>query len=514
MTAPGVPARISPYHLISDVLDSGSYQSWDRPLNPLVIEAGYLDELEAARAKSNHDESVHTGQGTINGRTVAVILSDFRFLGGSIGVNAATRITEAIEGATRLGLPLLASPVSGGTRMQEGTPAFIQMARITAAINAHKAALLPYLVYLRHPTTGGVFASWGSLGHFTAAQPHALLGFLGPKVYKAIRGHEFPAGVQQAENIHRHGLIDAVLDPKYLRIFLIRILNAYYGKAEPEEAAVYPSPGPVRAEADSWQAVLASRNPSRPGLRAFLRHAATDLVPLSGTATREAVQAVSVFLAVIGTQGVVVVGLERRAYDVEGAFGPEALREAQRGMTLAAGLGLPLLTVIDTPGADLSQEAEEGGLGREIGRSLSQMLSLRTPTVTLILGQGAGGGALAIFPADRTVAVSNGWLGPLPPEGASTIVHGHTGLAAEMSRLQHIGAAALLQDGVIDEIIDEPEDPAADPEGFCRNAAIAIQRMLRSVTSIDLHILLEERGQRYGKIGTQELHLVHSETAN
>ena len=119
------------------------------------------------------------------GRRVAVVACEFDFLAGSIGVAAAERITAAIERATAERLPLLASPSSGGTRMQEGTVAFLQMVKIAAAVTLHKQAHLPYLVYLRHPTTGGVFASWGSLGHVTVAEPGALVGFLGPAGLRA-----------------------------------------------------------------------------------------------------------------------------------------------------------------------------------------------------------------------------------------------------------------------------------------------------------------------------------------
>ncbi|WP_219928154.1 carboxyl transferase domain-containing protein, partial [Arthrobacter sp. HMWF013] len=413
-------------------------------------------------------------------------------------------ITRAIEEATQLNLPLLASPVSGGTRMQEGTAAFVQMARITAAVNAHKDARLPYLVYLRHPTTGGVFASWGSLGHINVAQPHALVGFLGPKVYKALHGNDFPAGVQQSENLYRNGIIDAVLDPRHLRTFLIRMLKVLQSKAgTPAPFASLPSPAIASTgDTDSWAAVTASRDPRRAGLRSFLRRAATDLVPLSSFAPGNS-QVVSLSIATIAGQGTVVVGLDRRAAADGTPLGPQALREAQRGMRIASDLGLPLLAVIDTPGADLSVEAEEGGLGREIARSLSLLLALRVPTVTLLLGQGAGGGALALFPADRIIASSDSWLAPLPPEGASAIVHGSTDHAAEMARQQRVGAAAMLQDGLVDEVVSD--SPGASSNIFFDNAARAVQQHLGAIAQIDPDMLIKERCQRYEVIGAREL---------
>jgi acetyl-CoA carboxylase carboxyl transferase subunit beta len=494
-------ARIKPEQLIALTLDAGSFRSWDLPLPQLAIEGGYADELAAAKLTSGHDESIITGEGTIDGHRVAVVLSEFRFLGGSIGISAATRITEGIEKATQLGLPLLASPVSGGTRMQEGTAAFVQMARITAAVNAHKRERLPYLVYLRNPTTGGVFASWGSLGHVTAAQPQAMIGFLGPKVYKAIHGEDFPGGVQQAENLHRHGIVDSVIEPRHLRKFLIGILNVL-GANMPGSIQEPTGPGVQDIKdskiTDSWAAVVASRLPERPGLMAFLGQAAANIIPLGGSAGDSRRTVMTLALATIGGQGVVVVGLGREAADDGAPLGPAELRRARRGMDLAEGLGLPLLTVIDTPGADLSREAEEGGLGREIALTLSRMLDLRTPTVTLLLGQGAGGGALALFPADRIIALSNSWLAPLLPEGASAIVHGDVSHAQVIAEHQRVGAAGMLQDGLIDEVVEEQHDPPAGTvDEFFRDAALVVGRHLGDIASIDPAVLIKDRCRRY-----------------
>src|SRR5690606_11081633 len=147
------------------VLDEGSFVGWDEPVDISGYSEQYQRELLRARERSGVDESVVTGRGTVRGRAVAVVVNEFGVLAGSIGRDAARRIVHAIRRATAEGLPLLASTASGGTRMQEGTPAFVQMVDISRAIMDHRAAGLPYLVHLRHPTTGGVFASWGSLGH-------------------------------------------------------------------------------------------------------------------------------------------------------------------------------------------------------------------------------------------------------------------------------------------------------------------------------------------------------------
>jgi carboxyltransferase family protein len=159
------PAGLSTANLVRTVLDTATWRSWDEPLQePSETDAGYRSDLEQARARTGIDESVLTGDGRIGGYRVAIVLCEFAFLGGSIGVRSGERLTRAVERATRERLPLLASPASAGTRMQEGTVAFLQMVKVTAAIAEHRAAALPYLVYLRHPTTGGVLASWDRSG--------------------------------------------------------------------------------------------------------------------------------------------------------------------------------------------------------------------------------------------------------------------------------------------------------------------------------------------------------------
>ncbi|MYW00813.1 acetyl-CoA carboxylase carboxyltransferase subunit beta, partial [Streptomyces sp. SID3343] len=253
------PERVRALDLIERVLDVDTFRPWNDALpTPAATDAGYAAELTAARERTGFDEAVVTGEGRICGRRVAVAACEFAFLAGSIGVAGAERLTRAVERATAEGLPLVASPTSGGTRMQEGTIAFLQMVKISAAVAAHRAAGLPYLVYLRHPTTGGVFASWGSLGHVTAAQPGALVGFLGPRVYEALHDRPFPEGVQVAENLYEHGLIDAVVAPEELRDVVIRVFDVLDPGTTPRVAAPAPVSAPAAEAAidvDAWTSV-------------------------------------------------------------------------------------------------------------------------------------------------------------------------------------------------------------------------------------------------------------------
>jgi acetyl-CoA carboxylase carboxyl transferase subunit beta len=514
-----IPSRPAALAFAEQLLDPGSYRSWDEPPQYSEVGPEYAADLARARERSGADEAALTGEGRLGGHRVALLLSEFAFLGGSIGTATAARLLRAIERATAEGLPLLGFPASGGTRMQEGTPAFVRMIAIANAVTAHKAAGLPYLVHLRHPTTGGVLASWGSLGQLTTAEPGALVGFLGPRVYQALYGAPFPAGVQQAEHLERFGSVDAVLDPEQLRERLLttldvllaptrvdwtgvndahsvgldaggapagspdaRVNNGHYSAdaeaphpatanrpADPNVNNAHYSATPDNPTVNNahsqnprphhpvWHSVTTTRRPERPGLTELLARA-DSVVPLSGTGAGERDEALRLVLARIGGVSCVVVGHDRAAAAQYGPVGPAGLRTARRGMRLAAELRLPLLTVIDTHGALLSQEAEEGALAGEIARCVAELSTLPTPVVSLLLGEGAGGAALALLPADRALAAEHAWLSPLPPEGASVILHRTPDLAPQLAEQQRIAAAELLSDGVVDRLLPESGD--------------------------------------------------------
>ncbi|MEU1819228.1 carboxyl transferase domain-containing protein [Streptomyces roseifaciens] len=492
-TDPGRP-RTPALDLIRTVVDPGSWSCWDEPVGVTTDDPAYRADLLAARERTGLDESVVTGEGRVRGRRVAVVACEFRFLAGSIGVAAGERLVRAVERATAERLPLLAAPASGGTRMQEGTVAFLQMVKVAAAITDHKAAGLPYLVHLRHPTTGGVLASWGSLGHLTSAEPGALIGFLGPRVHEALYGEEFPPGVQLAENLLAHGLVDAVLTAEQLPGTVGRALAVLCddrsddrrsgGRSDVRPMAATPAvvPAVVPSAAES---IRRSRDPERPGVRELLDAAATDVTLLSGTGAGERDPGLLLALARVGGTPCVVLGHDRGSRHDEGstagstgatgtagapgvpaagqALGPAGLRAARRGMRIAAELGLPLLTVVDTAGAALSREAEEGGLAGEIARCLADLVTLPAPTLCLLLGQGAGGAALALLPADRVVAARHAWLSPLPPEGASAILYRTTDRADEVAARQGVRSADLLAHGIVDLVVEEPDAGAVSP---------------------------------------------------
>lgn len=499
-------SRTSAHDLINSVLDEGSFTSWDTPPEYGNISDDYRDALARARERSGVDEAVVTGEGTVAGTRVAFVLSEFSFLGGSIGAATARRIIDGIHRATAEKLPLLISPSSGGTRMQEGTPAFALMVSITTAVYRHKDAHLPFLVYLRNPTTGGVMASWGSAGHFTFAEPDALLGFLGPRVVELTTGVAIPEGVQSGENLAAHGVIDGVLDPLQLRAAVIKIVDVLR-PAHPEENL-----GPWDAQdmalasntaRSAWESIEITRKDERPGLRDITARLGGHLIELSGTGDGRVGPAVTVAITRIGHRPVVLIGQDRHAQPPYGPheLGPSALRFARRGIALAHELQLPLISIIDTPGAELSQHAEENGMAGSIARTLGELVDVDVPTVSIILGQGCGGGALAMLPSDRVLAAENSWLSPLPPEGASAIIYRDTSHAPEMMEQQGVAAHALHTAGIVDAIIPERDDAAEEPAEFIDRVIAAIEHTLWELEHAPQRVGREQRFRHYEKLG-------------
>lgn len=453
--------------LLDLVLEPGSFESWDRPVDVSGYSEEYQAELAAAADKSGVDESVLTGRGRVRGRPVAVVVNEFGFLAGTIGRAATARITNAVRRATAERLPVLATTSSGGTRMQEGTPAFVGMVEISRAVMDHRRAGLPYLVHLRHPTTGGAYASWGSLGHITVAEPGALIGFLGPKVYQGLTGERFPDGVQTAENLAAKGVIDAVVPVEALPELVDRALAVFADPPTRGELARRTQTS-GQGETPAWSSVERTRAPDRAGVRDLLRYGGADTLRLSGTDEGERDGSVLVAVTRLDGQPCVVVGQDRSRQGESHPMGPAALREARRAMRLADELGLPLVTVIDTPGAELSARAEEGAMAGEIARCIAAMATLTVPSVAVLLGAGTGGGALALLPAETILAAEHAWLSPLPLEGASIIVHGDTSHAAELADAQRVRATDLYADGIVHHVVPEVDGETA------RDLAVAV----------------------------------------
>jgi acetyl-CoA carboxylase alpha subunit len=440
--------------------------------------ATYSQELQAARQATGSEEAVITGSARIGGVKVAVLAWEFTFLGGSVGVDTAAHVVAAVRRATAEGLPLVAIPRSGGTRMQEGAPAFIQMVAIAAALAQHRSAGLPYLVHLADPTAGGVLATLGSAGDFTTAEPGAMVGFLGPRAFQAITGRTFPGGIQSAENLASRGILDRVVRWEDLRGHWARLLSMWADRPRSAEGGAPPAPATPRAVVDGapesaeqlWGYVQVSRQADRVDPSQFLAEHLTERVDLPGSARGEASGGALVTLGRLHDMPVVVLATTDRRSGHALTVG--GLRTARRGIALAGRWGLPIVTIVDTLGAQLSVEGEESGIAGEISRVMLDLVSAPVPSAALLLGAGTGGAALALLATDRIVAGSHTWVSPLAPEGAAAIRHSGTHDPAQIAWEQRIGAHALADLGFIDQVVRE-----SDPDWVGAAAAALVSQV-------------------------------------
>ncbi|HEU4703847.1 MAG TPA: carboxyl transferase domain-containing protein [Conexibacter sp.] len=525
------------------VADDDGFEEWDADVasdDPLSFTdtKPYLHRLAEARTATGLNEAVLTGRATLGGRPLAVVAGEFGFLGGSIGVATAERVARAFERALQERLPLVALPASGGSRMQEGTLAVVGMAKLAAAAGRLRAAGLPYVVCLTNPTMGGVLASWGSLGSVTFALPGATVGFAGPRVVELLTGRALSPRVQRAETLLAQGLLDAVVEPAALRSHVARVLAVAAGSegegtgafarsarasasptsvpppasvlasdADPAHLAAQPSlSAPADAAGadrrDAWASLQHVRDRRRPGAGALLDAIATDVTVLRGARDgRPDDPACFAALARVASCCAVVVAQRRRGDGTPAIMNPSGYRKARRAMALAAELGLPLVTVVDTPGAELSEEAERGGLASEIAGCLSDMAGLAVPTVAILLGEGGSGGALALLNADRVLVAEHASLGVIAPEGASAILYRDVEHAAELAATQGGASWQLLEAGIADALIPEPKPAHEEPETFVERVRAALSAALAETTAADPATRLAERHRRWRNVG-------------
>jgi acetyl-CoA carboxylase carboxyl transferase subunit beta len=472
-----VSAEQSAAELIAGLADTDSFRAWDEePVggDPLGFSdtRPYTERLAEARGTSGTSESVVTGAACIHGRPVALVVSEYRFLAGTMGIATGQRVARAFECAADAGLPVIGAPASAGARMQEGTPAFVQMARIAAAVAAFRRAGGLYVAYLRHPTVGGTLASWGSLAHVTLAAPKALLGLTGPRAVEALTGE--PAELPAAEDLANSGLVDRVVEAGELRAHVAALLAtgdrtdrrgreraSATGSGRPFGGSARSSLKPVaRSEPaagsgseSAWASIACSRRTDRPGARELLEATAAskwELVDPGATADD-----CLLALGRVGAEPVVVVGMQRSPDGRGPRLGAADYRRARRGIALAGELGAVLLTVVDTPGAATGVEAERSGLAAEIAWCMADMAELSVPTVSVLVGEGAGGGALALLPADRVICAEHAWLAPIAPEAASAILYRSRERAAELADAQAVAAPSLAAWGVVDRVVAE-----------------------------------------------------------
>ena len=383
------------------------------------------------------------------GRPAPVALAwDFSVQGGSFSEDDATVLAKAVAHAVAERVPVVTLVRTGGTRLQEGMAALVGIPRARVALLSLAAAGLPHLSVADAPTTGGVWISVAAAADLRVAVEGATVGFAGPRVVEALTGTLPGPDSHTAASAAVAGLVDAVLPREQVAEWLARALTALAPAAPAVEVAVptYPRPGRV----GGWEQVLRSRRRHRSG-RDLLGLLLTEAVDL---AAPRADPTVAARVGRLGDQPVVAVAL---AADLGGKPTPDGYRLATRAFRLAGRLGLPVVSLVDTPGADPSPEAERNGIAPAMGEALDALLTCPSPTLALVHGEGGSGGALAACVTDRVLVTDDAWFAAMAPEGATAALRRPP---QECADRMGITPRDLLDLGFADALA-RPEDLAA-----------------------------------------------------
>lgn len=463
----------SAFKRIAHLADFGSIRFMGHTIQPIDFlnftdERPYSARLLNSQQLTGLDDAVLVVRCRIGGTETVLAVLDFHFMGGSMGSVVGEVITFAFEYARKHHLPVVTVVNSGGARMQEGIISLMQMPKTAAAVQRFHAASLLYVSILASPTTGGVFASFASLGDVIIAEPKAVIGFAGPRVAEQATGHKLPAGSHHAEMLLASGYLDTITARQNLPQIVATLLKASVvqpkqSNAHSIQASTLPHASTFAARNAAWEIVQLARHPQRPTARDYIRYLSPNFLELQGDRCDGDDPMIVAGLGEIAGRTVIFIGQERhpvaqQSPDAEIQIRPraEGYRKAIRMMKLAARLHCPLVTFIDTIGADPGTESEQHGIASSLAHCLSIMSGLPVPIVAAIIGEGASGGAVALAVADHILMLQNAIYEIIAPEGAATILYRDAQKAKQVAEQLKLTAFDCLKLGVVDAIIPEP----------------------------------------------------------
>ena len=477
--------RVHARRRIEMIADEGTFEEWNRDMefsNPLDF-PGYEKKVLAAREKTGLNEAVITGKASIDGHPAVIGVCDSRFLMSSMGYIVGEKITGAVERATKEKLPVIFFVCSGGARMQEGMISLMQMAKTSAALKRHQEAGQLYITVLTDPTTGGVTASFAMLGDIILAEPKALIGFAGPRVIEQTIGQKLPEGFQRSEFLLEHGFVDKIVERHELKDTLVRILRIHENtgnKVTFRMSEVFSNLTSIFSKKDytdksPWETVILSRKSDRPTALDYIEKIFDDFMEFHGDRYFKDDGAIAGGIAMFHGIPVTVIGQQkgRNTKDnIKRNFGmpsPEGYRKALRLMKQAEQFHRPVVCFVDTPGAFCGLEAEERGQGEAIARNLFEMSSIKTPILSIVIGEGGSGGALAMAVANQVWMMENSVYSVLSPEGFASILWKDSKKAPEAARVMKMTARDLKELNLIEHVV--PEKVPASMENLSEIAA-------------------------------------------
>jgi len=499
--------RMHAYRRMEMILDEGSLEEWDRELssgNPLKYK-DYEEKVNALREKTKLDEGIITGMGRIHGIPVVIGVCDGRFMMASMGKVVGEKIAKAVEKATRKRLPVILFACSGGARMQEGIVSLMQMAKTAAALKRHSDVGLLYISVLTDPTTGGVTASYAMLGDIILAEPGALIGFAGPRVIEQTIGEKLPEGFQRAEFLLEHGFVDQIIKRENMKEELAKILKYHEKGTLIQTLRKVPRDNRIgNPMASAWDRVQTSRMKDRPVGGDYIKALFTDFTEFHGDRYFKDDKAIIGGIGYFHGMPVTVIAQAKgksTKENVERNFGmpsPEGYRKALRLMKQAEKFNRPILCFVDTPGAFCGLEAEERGQGEAIARNLFELSNLQTPILSIVIGEGGSGGALALAVADEVWMLENSIYSVLSPEGFASIFCKDAKRAKEAAGIMKLTARDLKRLGIIEKILPEPEKLTSDTmDEVVNKLDYFIEEFLKEYSSLSQEELVNKRYKRF-----------------
>ena len=501
---------------IRSIVDDGTFEPWDMGLentNPLGYK-GYPEKVEALKKTTGLDEAVVTGKAVIDGMETALGVCDGRFLMASMGEVVGEKITRMVERATKEKLPVIIFTCSGGARMQEGIVSLMQMTKTSAALKRHSDAGLLYITVLTDPTTGGVTASFAMLGDIILAEPGALIGFAGPRVIEQTIGQKLPKGFQRSEFLKEHGFVDQIVERHQMRESLGKVLKLHQNgnKKERNSETVQRNNGRNNIERnpetlEAWDRVQISRRKDRPVAVHYIEALFPDFVEMHGDRYFADDSAIIGGIATFHGRAVTVIAQAKgrdTKENIQRNFGmpsPEGYRKALRLMKQAEKFHRPVICLVDTPGAFCGISAEERGQGEAIARNLYEMSALRTPILSIVIGEGGSGGALAMATSDEVWMLENSVYSILSPEGFASILWKDSTKAEEAAKVMRLTADDLKEMGIVEKVFDEPEHFTVDTmEPVAAELERSIEEYLEEYESKDVQALVDDRYERFRRM--------------
>ncbi|MCK2221097.1 acetyl-CoA carboxylase carboxyl transferase subunit alpha [Actinomadura sp. ATCC 31491] len=511
----GRHARLTAPERLRTLLDPGSIVPLEAPPraeDPLRFTdtRPYADRLREARKLTGLEEAVVCARGAVDGRPVVAAVMDFRFLGGSLGGAVGELITLAAEAALRDRAPFVIVSASGGARMQEGVISLLQMAKTSRALAELDRAGVLTVSLVTDPTFGGVAASFATLCDVIVAEPGARLGFAGPRVVQQTIGASLPPGFQTAEFLLGKGFVDVVRPRAGLRETLSGLLAAAGGgRPAPARGADPAVTDPnLLPDRSPWDVVRLARDIERPTTLDYVRLLLDDFTELHGDRLSGDCPAIVAGLGRMDGRPVAVIGHQKGHTAAElaarnyGMASPAGYRKAARVLRLAAKLGVPVVTLIDTPGAHPGVEAEENGQAVAIAENLRLLSLLPVPVVAVVVGEGGSGGALALAVADEVLMFANAVYSVISPEGCAAILWKDPKAAPDAAVALGVDPRRLLALGAVDGVLPEPAGgTGADPSAAAETLRQALSVRLARLAQLPPDRLLSERAARLRAAG-------------